>query len=302
MELGLLDLSLVTEQLITQLKAHRDGSQLWAENKDTTTQPSDICVTGLAPDLARKDDGCHLSIFLFHAGVDQFSRNTYPGGGRPQQLPLQPLALTLHYLVTAYSSDDTNGWVAEQQAMSIALQFFHENPRITAVVPLGARPQELTVTFEPQTFDEVGRIWQALAQPMRMAAVYRAAVVLLKPPHTPTAPNPPPHEVNIEAVASMIGSTFSVDANGLATVSAPGAGFERDRVIVFLHSALGPRVNTELVASNANPPPAGRFFFVGADELVLRIPANTQPHGYQLLIRPAPGKATLTFWLVVPEP
>jgi len=302
MELGLLDLSLVTEQLITQLKAYRDGSQLWVENKDTKTQPTDIDVVGLAPDLARKSDGCHLTVFLFHAGVDQFSRNTYPGGGRPQQLPLQPLGLTLHYLVTAYSTDDKSGWTLEQQAMSIALQFFHEHPRITAVVPLGARPQELTVTFEPQTFDEVGRIWQALAQPMRMAAVYRAAVVLLKPPHTPTAPNPWPQKVNIEGVASMIGSTVSVDANGLATVTATDAGFERGSVAVFLHGWSGPRDITKLVASNSNPPPAGGFFFVNGNELVLQIPPNTQPHGYQLLVRPAPGKATLSFWLVVPEP
>lgn len=304
MALGLLDLSLVTDTLIEQFKKYRNTSQLWVENNDQTTKPSDIKVTGLAPDFVRQKDGCYLSIFLFHASVDAFNRNTFPGGGRPQRAPLQPLALTLHYLVTAYSSDEEDsGYIIEQQAMSMALQFFHEHPRLTATVPVAPqREQVVTVTFEPQTMDEIGRLWQGLAQSMRLSAVYRAAVVLLEPPAEPEAPKPSPKEVRIEALSRSPSSTIVVDPGGLATVSATGAGFQRDKVAVSLHAPYGsPRQVTELTPTNANPPPAGAFVVLNESQLLLRVETNTAPHGYQLQVTLEPNGPILAFWLVVSE-
>jgi hypothetical protein len=297
MTLGLLDLSIVTDRLINLLKLYRDGSHLWDE--DGTSPPTfTINVTGLAPDAARKVAGCQLSLYLFHVALDKFHRNTYPTGGSAQRIPEQPLALGLYYLVTA-SSDSTKAYVEEQQAMSVALKFFHETPRVTATVPLGNRKEELTVTFEPQTVDEIGRLWQAASSPMRLSAVYRASVVFLEPPEPKV-----PEKVKtyaLDTVASPIVSTVTTTA-GRATIEIEGAGFAATAAVQLHDSTTAPPNNTTLVVTTIDPPapPApGQFRVVDEKTLDLQVPAGTPARGYLLLMRPAIGKPTLAVWLVV---
>ena len=73
--------------------------------------------------------------------------------------------------------------------MSIALKCFHDHPIVTATVSIDGRGEEFTLTMEPQSIDEIGRVWQAAARPLRLSAVYRASVIFLEP-HEPTLPDP----------------------------------------------------------------------------------------------------------------
>src|SRR5687768_4323117 len=138
MPIGILDLSMITDRLVRDLQREcNTGTQLWVEG-GTPGNPAEratITVTGLAPDVARDEEGCQLSVYLFHVAPDAYNRNMYlrGDGTRARPVPELPLPLVLHYLVTAHSA---KSYVDEQQAMSVALKWFHEHPSITATVPL----------------------------------------------------------------------------------------------------------------------------------------------------------------------
>src|SRR5207249_3770393 len=85
---------------------------------------------------------------------------------------------SLYYLVTA-SFTGEGGWTHEQQALSIALRCFHEQPVLDSA---GAgHVWRAYLTMEHRTDDELSRLWQASGTPLRTSAVYRVAVLLLRP-------------------------------------------------------------------------------------------------------------------------
>ena len=90
MKMGLLDLSIVTDELITRLK---------------TALGVGFSVTGNAPDASRDDGSSHVSLFLFHTAPSPYMRNTPVVGDRTKVLTnkFQPLALDLYYLLSAYA-------------------------------------------------------------------------------------------------------------------------------------------------------------------------------------------------------
>jgi hypothetical protein len=309
MALGLLDLYLITDQLIQQLKDCTTATKLWEEE---SAEEFNIHWTGHAPDAAWKEDGCRVSVYLFHVAADRFNRNTYPirdappaipGPGIPRQkipaqrIPQQPLALTLYYLIAAHSAD----YVEEQRAMSIALKCFHEHPIVTATVPSG--DQEFTLTLEPLTIDEVGRLWQAFSTAMRVSAVYRVNVVFIEAPEPtipkPVLPPPPEPQVNTDSAARVSG-TVAVGTSGRGTVTIAGADFSAGRPVVQVRPFSGPAAAT-LKETATDPPGPGQFRVVDATTLDLAIPANTvAKRRYVLHVRPAPGKGVVDLWLVVP--
>jgi hypothetical protein len=189
-----LDLSVVTDRLIALLDSYISTSPLW-DTLSPPGQPFTIHVSGSMPDTKRKLGGCELTVSLLHIAQDKFQRNSvivspvappppHPPPPRAQTIPFHPLSLDLYYLVTAFADDK---YVEEQQAMSIALNCFHQNPtvRTTVVVP-GAPPQtvqeEFTLTMEIETCDELARLWQSVTVAYRLSVVYKVGVVFLTPP------------------------------------------------------------------------------------------------------------------------
>lgn len=192
--LGVLDLSVVTDRLIALLNNCISNSPLWS-TLDPPGQPFTIHVSGSTPETKRKLDGCQLTVSLLHVSQDKYQRNSAivpsvtplvpnPPPARAQIIPFHPLSLDLYYLVTAFADDK---YVEEQQAMSIVLRCFHENPivRTNVVVP-GTPPQtvpeEFTLTMEIETCDELARLWQAITVAYRLSIVYKVSVVFITPP------------------------------------------------------------------------------------------------------------------------
>ena len=209
MAIGLLDLSIVTDRLIGILTGMTQG------------QPFDINVTGLPPDEIRNlPEACYLSLYLFHISQDSFQRNSPVTGPwtsppptdltktatRVPRTPFQPLSLDLHYLLTTYAK---GSYIKEQQAMSIALKCFHENPIIRATVPVNGRIEEFCLTMETESADEVGRLWQALSTSLRLSVVYKVSVIFIEPPAPPSLVKP------VETVDLEVSPTF------LSVVNAP---------------------------------------------------------------------------------
>lgn len=181
--LGLLDLSIVTDRLVKLVDDYRQLPlfQTFAS----------FTVSGNPPDKVSKESGNQLSIYLFHIESDKFQKNSPVSGARDAKIPSQPLSLNLYYLLSAFS-DNENGFREEQQAMSIALRCFHENPIIRANVILDGQTvkEEFCLTMEMETADSLGRLWQATTTAMRLATVYKVSVVFITPPAPTVSPAP----------------------------------------------------------------------------------------------------------------
>jgi len=188
MPLGLLDLSIVTDRLTDLLTSALAQSTLWVENtapgntQPAATPPFTIHVNGDAPDVIKEGSDTQLSMFLFHVTPDKFQRNSPVTGGSVPPIPMQPMSLDLYYLLSAHS---VSGYVQEQQAISVALKCFHENPIVRATVPVDGRLEEFCLTVEVQGWDELSRFWQATTSPVRLSVMYKVSVVFVEPPAPP---------------------------------------------------------------------------------------------------------------------
>ena len=186
------DLSAVTDTLKQLVDTEWPNAPLWT----SATPLFAADVTGLSPEAVRLGQGAQLSLYLYHVEENNareslfWTAQSQSAGGPP--IRYQPLALDLYYLLSAYAEGN---YVHEQQAMSIAMRVFHENPVIRGVSPDG-RPWELTLTLERRSYDELSRLWQATTSALRLSAVYRAAVVLIEPEQVPP-PAPPVAVVNL---------------------------------------------------------------------------------------------------------
>ena len=177
----ILDLSVVTDTLKKLVDTKWPNAPLWTP----ATPQFAVDVTGLSPEAVRQGQGAQLSLYLYHVDENNaveslfWTAQSQAAGGPPVQY--QPLALDLYYLLSAYAE---GSYIHEQQAMSIAMRIFHENPVIRGVGPDG-QPWEATLTPERRSYDELSRLWQATTSALRLSAVYRAAVILIEPEQGP---------------------------------------------------------------------------------------------------------------------
>ena len=154
------DLSTITQLLIDKLNTAILASPQYI------LQHFPFKVSGLMPGVDRTDAADLpniLSLYLLHVSRDPSWRNTPVSGSLAQLSIAQPLSLNLSYLLTSYS--ETN-WAVEQLLMSIALEYFHANP-IYRNPPISPTI-EFTITVEADTIEEMSRLWQAIAAPIRL--------------------------------------------------------------------------------------------------------------------------------------
>ena len=265
--IGVLDLSIVTGLLVQMIENYWNTSPLWA-----TLAASDFfkpSVSGLTPDEARKtttDAPCQVTVSLIHIEPDKYNRNfVYPPAQQPavpnppspraQTIPSLPLALDLFYFVSAFAQGNAT---QEQQAMSIVLNCFHQNPIIrTNVVFPGSPPtsvaEEFTLTMEIESADSISRLWQAITVPFRLSLIYRVGVVFLTPP----APAPLAKPVTRYSLA-VEPTSFPFARNGQVF------GTSSTTTFVAPDSPLGSPRLVNVDYSPATVTPGERFFLNGA--------------------------------------
>lgn len=181
----LLDLSLVTQSLKTLLTNNVPA---------ILAPPVGFTVSPLPPDQF-KDEG--LVIYLFHLGEDPFFKNTAPPSTDAPPVRFAPMGVDLYYLLTAHSkAGGDQAALNEQKMMGAAVKTLHDfailddqttagkppNPVVT-VFPQDLRGSgnRLRISIEPVTFSDAPHYWTAGQQPLRLAAYYHVAVVLLEP-------------------------------------------------------------------------------------------------------------------------
>jgi hypothetical protein len=305
--LGVLDLSIVTDRLIELLNDCISTSPLWS-TLIPPAQPPTIHVTGSMPETKRKLDGCQLTVSLIHVSQDKFQRNSAivpsvtpvvknPPPARAQLIPFQPLSLDLYYLVTAFADDK---YVEEQQAMSIVLNCFYQNPivRKNVIVP-GAPPQtvpeEFTLTMEIETCDELGRLWQAITVAYRMSVVYKVSVVFMTPPAPPgpakqvlratlaVDPATLPYQQSGQVIGTLSSTTYATPA------STPGS----PEIVTFDYSPATVLIGTLFSAPTTFALLGGGLNQSTSKSVYLLVPDPLSPTGF--------NEQDVTAWLL-PDP
>jgi hypothetical protein len=159
-----------------------------------------VTISSEAPDRinvgAAQPD--RINLFLFQATENQGWRNlglpTRSANG--DRLSTPPLALDLHYLLTAYGAADFHAEILLGHAMFV----FHEMPVLTreairAAIPvpppvtlpngltganLADQFEQIRLTPETMSVEELSKIWSALQAQYRPTVVYKASVVLIE--------------------------------------------------------------------------------------------------------------------------
>lgn len=175
-----------------------------------------VTVSSLAPDVVPIDgDGAvpRLNLFLYQVTPNAGWRNvdlpSRDASGRRVSNP--PLALDLHYLLTAYGIADLQAEVL----LGYGLQLLHENPVLSraairtalnpspvsgALLPsvyqalhsadLAEQVEMLKITPSPMSTEEISRLWSALQAHYRPSAAFQVSVVLIEPQVPAISPLP----------------------------------------------------------------------------------------------------------------
>ncbi len=173
-----------------------------------------VTVSAIAPDLipTANSDPPRLNLYLYQVTPNQGWRNvglpSHSDNGR--RLTNPPLALDLHYMLTAYASADFQAEIL----LGYAMQRLHEVPVLTreairttlaAVSPvdgsilppavgtlaaseLAEQVELVKITPESMGGEEISKLWTAFQASYRPSAAYRASVVLIEsrqPARTP---------------------------------------------------------------------------------------------------------------------
>jgi hypothetical protein len=166
-----------------------------------------VTVSALAPDRIIASNGVEptqLNLFLYHVTPNQGWRNerlpSRDSAGKTR-LSNPPLALDLHYLLSAYGAEDLHADIL----LGYAMQLLHETPvlsrsAITTALnpspPLGSglppalqalaacgladQLEQIKITPEYLNTEEVSKLWTAVQSHYRPTAAYVATVVLIE--------------------------------------------------------------------------------------------------------------------------
>jgi hypothetical protein len=219
---------------------------------------STVAVSALPPDRVLSTNGSEatqLNVFLYHVTPNRgWSNEALPsrdGSGR-HRLSNPPLALDLHYLLTAYCAADLHAEIV----LGYAMQLLHERPVLdrkaiaTALNPspdvgsslpaalralsecgLADQIEQIKLAPEYLSTEEMSKLWTAVQSHYRPTVSYIASVVLI--------------EATLPARSALpVLSRGSIDASG------------RERGVVAEPSLLAPFPTIATVAPEGEQPAA----------------------------------------------
>lgn len=176
-------------------------------DRDIGSSLGEVIVTALAPDRVdeQRNTKSALNLFLYNVTQNEAWRNVnYPSRNAAGELINNPpLALNLHYLLTAYGAEQFHAEIL----LGYGMQLFHETPVLprAAIRRSLAAPTEVNaggglpaamlnlytsdladqvelIKIWPQTLttEEISRLWTAFQAKYRPTAAYQISVVLIQ--------------------------------------------------------------------------------------------------------------------------
>jgi hypothetical protein len=185
---------------------------------DVSAAVGNVTVSSTSPDritLGLQTTQSQLNLFLYQASPNASWRNVgLPSrNGDGERISNPPLALNLHYLLTAYGALDLHAEIL----LGYGMQLLHETPVLTrrairtslaapsSVGGVDSLPAQMRALFtselaeqveqikiipETPNTEELSRLWAALGAPYRPTAAYQVSVVLIQSKQTTKAALP----------------------------------------------------------------------------------------------------------------
>jgi len=166
-----------------------------------------VPVTIGPPPFTSKDNDPHkedprVNLFLYRVTENGYLQNQdIPGRSSPAALGHPPLSLSLHYLVTAYGNSEVRvdattlfNETNAQFLLGSAMRVLHDMPIVTEALRTSRPPsnaivlheslrdeyEQVKLTLEPLTLEDVTKVWTALALRYRLSAAYVVNVVQIE--------------------------------------------------------------------------------------------------------------------------
>lgn len=240
-------------------------------------------------------DTLSVNWFLYRISPNPAYRNMEPprtgwrtARGKP------PLALQLHYLLTAFPGGGTTDGDHEQfshGALAAVMNALHENAIVGEQDPAlseQAKPlvEPLRITLEPLDLEALSKLWTAAGEPLRLSVGYEVSLVTVDPEETYAAG--PPVLAPRAIVASMGPRLLSVS---------PGRTTAADELSVEVENATVAAAYTLAPVDGDPPLPAGASAWTlavlrsdGPTTVVLRLPgADLAPGARRLDVTETEG-------------
>lgn len=205
-------------------------------------------VTTLPPDDSRVDEADGVNLFLYRVTESPFAKNIEWRGDRsnPTRSKRPPLALSLHYLLTAYAKkgDGTaQDDITAHQILGNALTILHENATLNDIhdsefdadlntnfaAELRDSFEKITITPAPISMEEFSKIWTGLSKAYRLSFAYEVSLLQIGPLNPSPAPAPAVQEMSL-AVGTIgspqIGSVSPTSGEVGTEVTIKGSGFK----------------------------------------------------------------------------
>jgi hypothetical protein len=273
--------AVLKDVLSNGMKAMKVGDIVGGDVTVSSVPPDRIDVTGA-------EDPTQLNLFLHQTTFNQGWRNIgLPArNANGDRIDDNPLALNLHYLLTAYGAKD----FYPEIVLGHAMQLLHETPVLTrdsirkALNPAPAPPdwptalvtseladqiEQIKITPEVLNTEEISKLWSAINAHYRPTAAYQVTVVLIES-NRPAKNALPVAARNvyittfdqpvIESVANSADEAAAIDA--LSTIVIKGMQLRGDNTQILvggidMTANVTDLLETQITVAFPGPLPAG---------------------------------------------
>jgi len=168
------------------------------------TDLTDTTVTILPPDKARGNGNANqLNLFLYQILPNAAWRNmNIPSQVAAGETGNPPLALTLHYLLTAFGKDNDTTLPFGHHLLAKAMSIMYDHALLgpdeirsatSATFPgsdLDKQVERVRITLQPMSLEEISKLWTGLVTQYRLSVGYEVSVMLIDSTQAKKTPLP----------------------------------------------------------------------------------------------------------------
>lgn len=161
---------------------------------------TDTTVTALPLDKARGTNTTNqLNLFLYQVLPNAAWRNMdMPKTVRPGENGMSPLALDLHYLITAFGRENDTSQPFDHHLLGKAMSILYDHAllgpeEISTAFPgsgLESQPDRVRITWQPLSLEDISKLWMGFATQYRLSVGYDVSVTLIDSTQPVSAPLP----------------------------------------------------------------------------------------------------------------
>jgi hypothetical protein len=151
---------------------------------------NDTTVTALPLDKARGTiTSNQLNLFLYQVLPNGAWRNVdMPTSTRPGERGYPPLALDLHYLITAFGRENDTSQPFDHHILGKAMSVLYDHAllgpdEIRIAFPgsdVENQPDRVRITFQPLSLEDISKLWMGFATQYRVSIGYDVSVTLIE--------------------------------------------------------------------------------------------------------------------------